>query len=639
MTTAGTIPSAPTPGSAGSAGTLIGGVSFKYEHNPKDDPVIKLYQHRILTADTKHAFKMQSIRDSRKYAKQRLPNISEDTLFSSDKEESNNSANTSRSTYCPPIPIAINNKLRAELTAMPMRFEYEANNVEAVNAANAFMKVIQRTYSQTGSMARNMMGIEHLLNSGTYIAQAVAEDMKFDVFLDPHEEESVPVSAGMGVSFRVYDPQTALIDWRADPSDVMGTAEWLVVTIGKRSAEWIEDTYGIKINIEHIEENKEYSRQYDSATTSVKTILTVDGYKLELENNSGLHYNNGIMLREYYLNDGTVYHILDDWVIARKTRNSIGYKGIPFCWCPCVLDTDSPYGIPMAEQLRPSIEVVATAINCVIDNTTVKNKMPWFTPTGTIHGDIVSKMSGATPGRPDSIVPISLSPLAQAEGYFRPNSIKDLIQKPEIQEVTEGAAFMYHEGMNNIWYVTGLSPASMSGMQDKQIRIQSVAEMISSASLTNSSQLVKNLETYAFNVLTRLFQIAYFVHYDQFTEFKDPKKPVPRELVRDIKNVRIVNGSYLASDQTTRLARARIVYDMSLEHQVLDPIKVVNNLFDSMGIQPEQFLRDPMDMLNTMQLEQVIEILEQSDKDEALNFYKQQLLEKQREQNAGQPVQ
>jgi len=577
----------------------------------KDKKVIVEYQDRIKTAEKKHENKFKSIRDARELVKQILPEFSKRTLMSNG-ENKGNSSPTIRSAYCPPIIIAINNKISQELTSMPMRFEYEANTNKGVDTAGAFMKIIQRTYSQTGNVLEYLTGIEYLLGSGTLIAQPYTDIITTDVFDEgknpdqagPGEEVIHKLVGGRSVGYKVYDPQVALIDWRASPSNPAGTAEWIVVTIGLRSPAWIKKEYDIDVKI----------TSEMSYGTKAATILQIDEYKRTLEEKAGLENNTGIMVREYYTNDGYVYHILDDGYVARKHINSAAYKGIPFVICPCVFDPDSPYGIPMPEHLRPSIELVATAINLVADNTAAKNKLPWFYPSGLVDDSTIRTISSGSSNKINDLVPINLGALASSVGAFSAGSIKDLIQKPEIQEVTAGAQFLFNEGMNNIWLVTGLNPTSVAGVQDKQVRIQGVADMINNAALRNSSKIVVNIESYFLNPLTRFFQMMYYSYYKDFPEFTNidgKNNNITRDMVRSIKDIRVVNGSYLPSDQMTREQKASFIYDMAMRNATLDPSKATEYLFEAMGINMKRFERNPMELLDEATLDSILADIEQ----------------------------
>lgn len=555
-----------------------------------------LYSARIEAADTKHSKKFGAIKESRQYMKQILPEFSQQALFSSDASKSNNNQNNNRSVYCPPLAIVIGNKMLSELTSMPMRFEYEANGQDGIKPAKAFMKIIQRTFSQTGNMSEHLLGIMHLIYSGLYIAQPVIQRMDYKIF--DKGTDPATIDAGYAIGFKTYDPLTTILDPNSVPGKVAETSDWLVVTIGMKTAQWIEKEYGIKV--------EQDQRVVDSyGTKQSVTTIKIDSYKYELQSDSGLDYVSGFMVREYYTSDGYVYHVIDDAYVARKTINSAGLVGIPFAICPGILDLDSPYGIPLPEHLRPSVELVATAINMVADNTALKNKLPYLFPNGLFDPATLNALASGEANKMNNYVPVNLATLASSVGNFSAGSIKDLVQKPELQEVTAGAQMLLVEGMNAIWFVTGLNPSSVSGIQDKQIRVESVANMIGSASLRNSSSVVVNLETYFLNPMTRFFQLMYYNYFNVFKEFAD--LAVEKNDIKNIKSVRVVNGSYLPSDKETREKKAMFIYTMASQNQVFDPVAAVEYVFESMGMEMLRFLRNPLDLLTEEEAMSVIE--------------------------------
>lgn len=557
--------------------------------------LIMTYSDRMKNAMTKHAKKLEAIRDARQQHKQILPDFSKAALVSSTETRSNNNAVESRSTYLPPLSLVIGNKMAEELTAMPMRFEYEANEYIGVKIASAFMKIIQRTFSQTGNMSDHSLGIDHLLYGGTYIAQPIIKDLSYDLF--DGESGDFKLQSGKAIGFMVYDTVAVVLDPNAQPGKVPETSEWLTVTIGQKSPEWIKRTYGVDLKIETVDSSSAYG--------SPKTYLTIDSYREELRDNSGLTNQTGIMVREYYKADGMVYHIINDTYVVKKHRNMAGIKGIPFAVCPCILDLDSPYGTPLPEQLRKPIELVATGINMIADNTGLKNKLPFFFPEGLIKETTRITLASGNGNKMNNYVGIDLSVLADTGQNFQAKDIRSLIQKPELQEVTQGAVTLINQGMNDIWQITGMNPTSVSGVQDTQVRVSGVADMMRGASLRNSSKVVSNIETFLLNQLTRYFQIMYYNNYDSFSELK--KAGIEKKDLKNIKAVRVVNGSYLPSDQKTREEKAMFIYQLSLQNQVFSPYAVAEYIFEALGMEMERFLRNPLEIMEEEQVMRFID--------------------------------
>jgi len=563
-----------------------------------------MYSSRIQEADTSHSGKFEAMRDAANFMRQILPEISESKLNSEGEAAGNNNSSSNRSKYSPPVMLAIYKKMLEDLTASPVDFEYSSNGKGGREKADAFMNILKRTYTQ-GNVSKEMQYALFMgLSLGTIVAQPFMDELKED-YLDK-DMKVVTLASGKGPSFISYDTMKVLIDPNAVPHNVQDTAEWVVVTLGRRSVNYIKSTY----DISGIELQVDDSDTYNGGKSS--TTLVVDTYQKELEQDAGLDLEKGLMLREYYDNKGMVYTILEDMFVVKKAVNfSRTYGKIPFVWCPLILDAYSPYGIPMLEELRPSVELVATAINMVADNTAARNKLPWVTPKGLIDDDSMALFTSGQYNNFNSILEINTTRL-ELNPSITVREIKSLFQKPDIQEVTEGAMFLFNEGMNNIWLISGLNPTAMSGRQEKQIRLKGVADMINESSLRNSSNVVKNLDSYFMNPMCKAFQTMFYIEYDSFSEFKSGEVEIPKDVVGDLKNIRIVPGSYLPADQMGRMQKAAYLMSRALANQYsYDPVKVERYGLNAMGFTPEDFFRDPLQLFDQRQTMQIVQMIEQ----------------------------
>ena len=578
----------------------------------KYEKLIVEYQTRIQDAQTKHAGKFQSIRDARLLLKQVLPEISADKLVAdSESIEGNNAETENRSVYCPPVALAIKEKMIEDLTANPFEFVYEHNDKSGKGKAEVFMEEFKRTFTQENIMTEHSMNLINLLDSGTIISVPIIKSMSDSVIIDVKDEEGnitqkvQGIDNGSSLGFYSYDVLRTLIDPNAEPHRVQKTAEWIVITAGEKSAEYIKQKYDVDVSILNIS-----SEGFGAGKAGSKTYLVVDTYKKELEEVSGLENKSGFVIREYFLTNGKKYTILEDqFIIADNWNSARIYGELPVIICPAVVDPESPYGIPLMDKLQPSIELVATAINLVADNTIMRNKFPWVTLKGLIDPKTMGNLTSGMYNSFNNIMELNPAGLKHIPN-LNLKSVIDLFAKPEFQEVTNGSQFLYSEGMNNIWLITGLNPANMSGRQEKQIRVESVAEMINQASMRNSSGLVKNLDTYYFNVKCKMFQYMYYAHYDKFPALKE--RGITRDDIANFKNIRIVNGSYLPEDQMTRAQKAQIVMSRaSVNPYTYDPNKAEEFFLKAFGLRLEDFERDPVGGLDEGIIEDLLGDLKQ----------------------------
>ncbi len=580
------------------------------EYQKKYESIIRLYSDRIKDAETKHQVKFEMILDSRKSLKQVMPEITVGKLMSANTVTGNNVGNETRSKYMPPVMLAIKKKMTEDLTSQAADFEYASNGEGGRDKASKFMDIIKRTFTQKNTNSEYIIGVDHLFGSGTLIAQPVTGKLTEQVIARKKNDDGTyedfvqTIDSGRYVSFYVYDPLTTLLDPNADPNNVQETSEWIVVTLGKFSPEQIKSRYGVDVS---------YKQQTGIYNSESSTYLIVDTYKKELENLAG-HQKGGIVVREYYTKDGKVYTIIDDYYVVKEKWNDARIAGmIPFVICPAIVDLESPYGIPFCEELRPSVELIATAINAVADNTSIKNKFPWVTIKGLLDRDAKVNFESGYYNKMNSI--LELNPVAlKAYPNISVSSIANLFMKPEIQEVTEGATFLYTEGLNNVWLITGLNPTMLSGRQEKQIRVQSVADIVNQSGLRSSAQVVKNMDTLFFNPMCRAWQTIFAIYYDEFAEFVDAEsgEKIPLDIISDKKNIRVVNGSYLPADQMSRMQRAQFLQNTVAQNPYsLDPVKALRYAFESMGFRIEDFERDPLQLFDQRQIMAILESVQQ----------------------------
>ncbi len=580
------------------------------------------YVERIQHADQVHSKKFEAMRDSAKLLRQTMPDISKAKLVSSNAVEGNNLATdddsgANRSTYVPTVILAIKKKVLEDLNSEPIDFEY-ASNKKGMDKADSFMNIIQRAFSQENFMVEHHYALEMMWQRGTIIAQPITSNMSRKVLIDMRNKETgemekkpVELKSGRYVGFYAYDALTTLIDPNADPHRVQKTAEWAVITVGIKSGNYIKQKYGVNVD-------KVVSSDYDSTTgnTVSSTFLRIDGHKLELEEAAGLENRMGYRIREYYLTNGKVYTILEDtYVLSEKWNSSGTYGMLPIIVCPAIIDNESPYGIPPAEELRQSVEVVATAINSVADNTAMRNKLPFITPKGFIDPDTLESFKTGEYNDFNSILEVNLARVLGANPGMNIRSLKELFIKPEIQEVTPGSMFLFQQALNDIWTLSGMNDAVLAGRQEKQIRVQSVADMINASSLKSSSQLIRNIETYYINPLCQAFQNMFYAHYDDFlSEFTiDDNVVIERDTIANLQDIRVVKGSYLPSDQMTRMQRAAFIAGRSQANPYgIDPIKTEKYLFKSMGYNIEDFERDPMQRFDEQQVVAMLELASQA---------------------------
>ena len=503
-----------------------------------------------------------------------------------------------RSEYLYPILSAILNKMKSDLTSQPARFEYEPATSDGIEKARVFEKIIEKRFTQQNLMKEYVKGLHHLFISGSFIAQPFTT---IDSEKLRKEDGSVQeVISGRVVSFKTYDPLLFFIDPHADINDIQGTARYAIVNLGYFSPEWISEQYDISV------EELEKQTGITSNTTNPMTMTSYsNGFNLNenrkrnLEQKSGKDYTNGIELIEYYDNKGMVYVVANKKIILDSYYNSAGIVGVPFFITPYTEDLDNIFGRSLAEELKPTIEVLSTVLNEVADIDKLIAKMPFFTFKGLIDKAGIS-LNDFTNSDIVELDPTEISVIMSGKTSID-FDIKKMIGRLEVQGVAETSQFLFNTALTTIWYLTGLSPVALSGYQDKQVRVSGVADIISNSSLRNSSTVVRNLETYFFNPMAKAFTRMFYLHYKDFPEFQQAQ--IEKEEIRSFWNLRIVNGSYLEADQMNKMQKAQALLQLTAQDLTFDQVKIKQYVMDAFGFLMQEFLKSPTQMLQEAQMQ------------------------------------
>jgi len=558
------------------------------------------YRSNLLEAEEKHSGKIQEIKRSRQIDKQVMPDSWQRKLSSANKESGNDpegTATAKRSKYVHPIINAITGKILQDLSTRDATFDVAANTEEGVPVFTAFEDIMKKTYALQNVSKETNFANFHAVVSGTHITRPTTQLMKEEKIVPSEEgwKEQTDIY-GRGVGFIAYDPLTTLVDWRAIPGKVAETAEWIAVTIGRKSWSYIKNKWNVDMNVQ-------LESMSDGGTAS---FLTIDGIKTELEASAGLFDNNGIMIREYYKTDGYCYVIAGDFYVLEKRPNENCIKGrIPFNWATPILDPDSPYGRPISIAIEPTAQVLSTVFNQIADANALKTKAPMVTFEGTnlVRHLTLNKM------QPNQIVEISIPVELQASGNPANISISDMFGIPQFQDITESAKFMYYEALNNIYMLTGLNAMSLGGMQDKQIRVSGAADIVANTSLRNSSSIVKALESGFYNPTTKQFAVMFEVYYDEFPELKE--KGVTPENIKNMKNIRIKNGSFLPADKMQDIQIAMLALQEAKQNQTMDLVAATNMWLTSLGIVPKTLERDPLELISQDQALGILGVMQE----------------------------
>ena len=402
--------------------------------------------------------------------------------------------------------------------------------------------------------------------------------------------DSIPI--GRTIPIIAYDPLTTILDWNAKVGKVAETSEFIIVTLGTFYLDYVRKHWADKAE-------------------EVQALIAsenIDNYKSTLEQEAGTSkstYSDSVMLREYYTADGYRHVIANDRVLLETSVVSNGIMDrIPFDVAPIWDDPDSVYGMTLWNLLEPTIQVINTALNQILDSNALNAKMPFFTFKGTLKSAGLTLDSFAA----NEIVELDPKVLAtfNVSGGSSKFAIQDMITKMQFPDITQAGVFLFETALKAIWFVTGLNPESLGGIQEKQIRNEMVAGMIQQSALRSSSKIVKNLELGFMNPTCWHLVDIFEMYYDDFPEFKEAG--IPREFLKSLKEIRVVNGSYLPADKNTQMEKAIFLSNRAAMNQTYDQEKVEANLLKNAGeANPQKWFRPPEELIREQNAMRVLE--------------------------------
>jgi len=551
---------------------------------------LDLYRQRLRRAQEVHNKKFLEIKEARQALKQRMPDSSVVKLASNGRYSGNdtNGAKTAKkSKYMFPIYTAVVEKVLQDLAARNPRFDWEANTPAGVDIKDAFDDEFVKIFTYDNNAKEIATARFHGLISGSMITQTTTRK-EYRRRIKPDKTiDSIPV--GRTIPIVAYDPLTVMLDWNAIPGKVAETSDFIIVTIGQRSVDYVKRQWGEDVEARLASE-------------------VVDNYKLQLEQEAGTSRDlnsDSVMLREYYTADGFRHVIANDNVLLETTTVSNGsVDRIPFEVATIWDDPDSVYGMTLWNMLEPSIQVLNTALNQILDSNALNAKMPFFAFKGTL------KSSGLTLNDYKANEIIEIDPKSVVAHNMGNGSAKlaisDMITKLQFPDITQAGVFLFEKGLEAIWFITGLNKETLGGIQEKQIRNEMVAGMIQNSALRNSSKIVKALELGFMNPTCWHLVDIFEMYYDDFPEFK--AAGIPQEMLKDLKDIRVVNGSYLPGDESSQLDKAIFLAGRAAVNATYDQVKVEENLLKQAGFRaPEVWFAPPEELFKEQEAMRMLE--------------------------------
>ena len=533
---------------------------------------LDIYRERLKESiEVFRQHKKIAIRDARQADRQILPS----SII--DESSSYTSKNTQASMIVHPGVAIIHKKYVEELTALAPRYEWQSNNPVGEIAREALEIKFRTLYSRSNIAQKTRKLYSHSVLDGLAVVQSTTEIQGEDLIYPNGEKETI--KGRRTVSMLVYDPLTTWLDPNADPSDIVNTSEYIIVTIGIFDEAYIRTNYP-----EFFNKSENKTSFFTQKTDSSKWIddgEDSDDYKeagRDVDKMEGRY-----KVREYYGREGVYYTVInDEWMSAKKNvPNGISGR-IPFIVVPTFLDVANPMGRTLFDTLRTAISITSKAINTISDNNELNNSMPYLAFRGSgLEGVTLSN------AEPNIVVPVVMLPDIK--------KVHDMFHRPEVKEVSDGSAMLLSKGEEFIYLLAGIAPSFITGQQTPQMRTDGIAQMMQEASMRSQNNTARQLELVQNNLLwdwTRIFYLYY-------GDFGFDEQIIPREFLKDFDNIRVVPGSYLPSDKLSRVERAKTVLELALASpDAFELTKVYKDFLRAIGVSvPDAVLKGEKEMM------------------------------------------
>lgn len=547
----------------------------------KSKEFLDLYRDRIEKGGSEVYTKyFEDVKNSRKAFNQIIP---DDIIWkASDLEmktgnDYNDLLRETYSQFLVPLFTAVTKKQMESLSAANWRFEIEGNSKLGSQLKKSVDKEIRRIITTENFMQRIMMGYYHYCVDGVMITQTVSKDASRKLIYKEKDNKGKYKTQvypnGNSVDIIVYDPLGVILDWDCNYSRIRDTSRFAIVTVGWYEADYIKENYP---DIPPIEVGK-----------------VIDNYKRELIEQNGTKKDQYIPVREYYLPNGYYYTIVADQFIVDERPNSNGSGDrIPINVAPQFYNPDCVYGFTPWSIMREAISLMSMAINQTVDNNSFNNNAPFFTYTG-------SGLEGMSLNKWEKNAVVEINPVGQKGA-----AIQDIFTKPSINDISQSAQFLFEQGLNFLFFVTGSSPASF-GIQEKQIRTNDVASIINQSIVRSDSDMALKLESGFMN--PTMWDILQIFNVD-YEKFKFSEQEIPKEFFDNIKNIRVVNGSYLPEDKINRMGKAQFLKQNAyMNPAAYNLTSVDSEVLDSAGIVPSEYMKDPATVMQERIIQMVIQ--------------------------------
>lgn len=470
--------------------------------------------------------------------------------------------------FIPHYQVAVDTYIESMVNNMPY-IEFDTSRGAATgDEAMAINRIFRTTALADDFFVEMASVLRHGVRKGICVSELVPVEKKISGIRWVNGKEEKYEKSYKG-HFRLirYNPETTYIDPNADPDRVQETASYIIVDHGIYSQAMFEKVM------------RENNWSYDPQ--ELKPGNYRDSRIAYLRNLEGVSDDlHGYKISKVFFSDGMVDVIVNDEYLVSHKLNSKGLREMPLIVYVSYAGGNTPYNRMLWCLMRQAVLGHSVSINLALDaNGKNINGSKFTTLPGLANKDTRS---------------VGKNRYIYVQGVPQGSTLEKEIFQPTYTDITNGSLLLNNQFASDAQRISRLSSLETGSQGPQQVRTDGIAQAMSSSSITKQSAFVKQAENTFFRTFARHWWWILFSRYDDFEELKGVPQPdgtfingIPRELLEDIKAIRIKNGSTLPEDQMSNLQRLITMLDVVIKtgsESGYDTTEIMDSIFEQMGI-------------------------------------------------------
>lgn len=448
--------------------------------------------------------------------------------------------------------------------------EFDTSRGEATGDEATAINKIFRTTALADDFFPDMASVlRHGIRKGICVCELIPYEKKISGYA-LKEGRMQPFDKVYKGHFKLirYNPETTLIDPNADPDRIQETASYIIVEHGIYS----EDMFDKVMQENGWEYDKNEVKAGNFREPRVDYVRQIEGVGVS---------SQGYKISKVFYADGMVDVVVNDMYEVSRKLNAKALEEMPLIVYVSYAGGNTPYGRMLWCLQRQSIYGKAAILNLSLDAIGKNINGPMITSFSALANKDIRAFGK------NRFIHVEQRAL---DG----RKIADDIYKPMYTDMTQGSVNLQNVFESDARQTGRISALDMGSQGAQQVRTDGIAETMSGSRITKQSAFIKQAEQTFFRTFARHWWWILLSRYDEFDELKGIVQPdgsvkggISRELLADIKAIRIKNGSTLPEDQMTNMQRLVSMLDIILKtgsESGYDTTEILDTIFENMGI-------------------------------------------------------